>query len=222
MTNPPATFYGTAAPDDEIEALVEGISCGVARASSDGFWMLQIAEDAPCSPSDGDTVEFRVNGKVRREHAVWRPAGAPRDVANGLDFSTSLQGDADIVAEPPQADLDAVEQVVRRVDRSLVDLKTLVQGLETRLDTGELDSDPDGQHDLRLLRDVVIPTLNEARSTLGQISLAPPHDGRDAGVSEVQAIGRILDRLKKVVTSPEARTVLVHAAAELIGLGLGQ
>ncbi len=85
--NPPATFYGTASADDVVEAMVGGVSCGTATAGSDGFWMMQIAEDADCSPSDGDTVSFSLNGSTANETETWKPGGAPADAAGGVSLT---------------------------------------------------------------------------------------------------------------------------------------
>ena len=82
--NPPATFYGTQESGDVVDALIDGVSCGTATAASDGFWMMQIAEDAPCSPSDGDTVNFTSNGDAMEATETWSPGGAPADAADGV------------------------------------------------------------------------------------------------------------------------------------------
>ncbi len=87
--NPPATFYCTAHADDVIDALIAGVSCGSATAGTDGFWMMQIAEDAACSPSDGDTVSFSLNGSTANETETWKPGGAPADAAAGVTLTAS-------------------------------------------------------------------------------------------------------------------------------------
>lgn len=87
--NPPATFYGSQTPAEKhaghvFEAFVDGVSCGKAVVDATGFWILPIAEDAPCSPTDGDTVSFTHNGDALAATETWRPGGAPADVANGV------------------------------------------------------------------------------------------------------------------------------------------
>ena len=82
--NPPATFYGTHHADDVVEAFIGDVSCGTATAGSDGFWMMQITEDAACSPSDGDEVSFTHNGDAMQATETWKPGGAPADVADGV------------------------------------------------------------------------------------------------------------------------------------------
>ena len=82
---PPATMYGTAHADDAIEAFVGGVSCGTATADSDGFWQMQIGEDAACSPGDGDEISFTHNGDAVEATETWASGGAPGDVANGVD-----------------------------------------------------------------------------------------------------------------------------------------
>ena len=87
--NPPATFYGSQSPAEKhvghvFEAFINDVSCGKAVVDATGFWMMQIPEDAPCNPSDGDTVSFTHNGDLLAATETWRPGGAPADVANGV------------------------------------------------------------------------------------------------------------------------------------------
>ena len=90
---PPATMYGTASAGDEIGAWVGGTECGTATAGSDGFWQMQIGEDAPCSPGDGDEFSFTLNGEATEETETWASGGAPADVANGVSLTVSMGGD---------------------------------------------------------------------------------------------------------------------------------
>ena len=88
--NPGATFYGTASAGDAVEAWVGDTSCGAAAtAGADGFWQMEIAEDAACSPTDGDTVSFTLNGEATNETETWKVGGAPADVANGVSLTLS-------------------------------------------------------------------------------------------------------------------------------------
>ena len=88
--NPPATFYGTASAGDVVEAWVGGVACGgAATAGSDGFWQMQVDEGAACSPSDGDSVAFTLNGEGTNETETWKPGGAPSNVAVGVSLTLS-------------------------------------------------------------------------------------------------------------------------------------
>ncbi len=89
QTSPPATMYGTASAGDEIEAFIGGVSCGTATAGADGFWMMRIAEDAACSPTDGDEVSFTHNGDATNETETWASGGAPAIVATGVTLTLS-------------------------------------------------------------------------------------------------------------------------------------
>ena len=100
--NPPATFYGTQESGDVVDALIDGVSCGTATAASDGFWMMLIAEDAPCSPADGDTVNFTSNGDAMEATETWSPGGAPADAADGVP-STLAAAPAAAAPEAPAA-----------------------------------------------------------------------------------------------------------------------
>ena len=86
--NPPATVYGTVAAGDVVEAFVGGVSCGSATADATGFWMMQIEETAPCSPSDSDPVTFTLNGAATEDTgSIWQAGGAPVDAANGITLT---------------------------------------------------------------------------------------------------------------------------------------
>ena len=87
---PPATMYGTASAGDEIGVWVGSASCGSVTAGSDGFWMMQIGEGAPCSPSDGDTLSFTMNGAATNETETWASGGSPADVANGVSLTAAM------------------------------------------------------------------------------------------------------------------------------------
>jgi hypothetical protein len=101
--NPPGTFYGTASADDEVGALVGTASCGTATAGSDGFWMMQIAEDAACSPSDGDTVSFTLNGDATNETETWKPGGGPADAAAGVSLTLAAMAPTMAPTMAPEA-----------------------------------------------------------------------------------------------------------------------
>ncbi|MEZ4501797.1 MAG: hypothetical protein R3C39_04160 [Dehalococcoidia bacterium] len=87
--NPPATFYGTAAAGDTIEATIDGTVCATATADATGFWMLTVDEGGACAASDGDTVGFTLNGAAAAETETWKAGGAPADVANGVTLTAS-------------------------------------------------------------------------------------------------------------------------------------
>jgi hypothetical protein len=107
--SPPATFYGTASADDVVDALIDDVSCGTATADSDGFWMMQITEDAACEPSDGDTVSFTLNGAATNETETWKPGGAPADAAVGVTLTLAAAA-APGAPETGNAGLLAAEQ----------------------------------------------------------------------------------------------------------------
>ena len=94
--NPPAVFYGTdTSSGDVVEAFIDGVSCGSATATSDG-WVIQIDEDAACDPADGDDVSFTLNGTAVEEHETWTAGGSPANVAG-----TTLTAMADAPAPSP-------------------------------------------------------------------------------------------------------------------------
>jgi hypothetical protein len=108
--NPPGTFYGTASAGDEVEAWVGTASCGTATAGSDGFWMMQIAEDAACSPSDGDTVSFTLNGDATNETESWKPGGGPADAAGGVSLTLAAMAPTPATPDPEMAPSPAMPE----------------------------------------------------------------------------------------------------------------
>lgn len=88
--NPPATFYGTAAAGDTVEATIDGTACASATADATGFWMLTVDEGGACAASDGDTVGFTLNGGTAAETETWKAGGAPADVANGVTLTAGV------------------------------------------------------------------------------------------------------------------------------------
>ena len=101
--NPHGTFYGTASAGDEVGALVGTESCGTATAGSDGFWIIRIAEDAACSPSDGDTVSFTLNGDATNETETWKPGGGPADAAGGVSLTLAAMAPTMAPTMAPEA-----------------------------------------------------------------------------------------------------------------------
>ena len=89
QSSPPATFYGTVEAGDVVGAWIGSASCGDATADGMGFWMMTVGSDAACSPVEGDTVSFTVNGAAADETDTWKGGGAPADAANGITLTVS-------------------------------------------------------------------------------------------------------------------------------------
>jgi hypothetical protein len=88
----PAAFYGRAPSlhaGDQITASINGVTCGTSTVNASLEWSLSIPPNAPCAPSDGAAVTFRVNGTVATvtPTPVWRDGGTPADVANGYTMT---------------------------------------------------------------------------------------------------------------------------------------
>jgi hypothetical protein len=86
VSNPPATFYGTASADDTIEAQISGLRCATATADATGFWMMQIPEGGACGARSGASVRFLLNGVTTDAREIWQAGGAPSNVAKGVDL----------------------------------------------------------------------------------------------------------------------------------------
>jgi hypothetical protein len=91
-SSPPATFYGTVEAGDVVGAWIGSASCGDATADGSGFWMMTVGNDAACSPVEGDTVSFTVNGATADQTDTWKGGGAPADAANGITLTVTFTG----------------------------------------------------------------------------------------------------------------------------------
>jgi hypothetical protein len=86
VSNPPATFYGSASAGDVIEAQISGRPCVQAEADATGFWMMQVPEGGACGATAGATVRFLLNGVLTEAREVWQAGGAPADIVQGVDL----------------------------------------------------------------------------------------------------------------------------------------
>ena len=74
----PYTAYGVGlAAGDTVVASVGGAECASTTANADGQWKLEIESSAMCSPSDGATINFSLNGEAAEETATWTAGGTP-------------------------------------------------------------------------------------------------------------------------------------------------
>ena len=77
-----ATYYGVGLDEgDTVGAWIDGTQCSETTADAAGNWLLQVGPDGDCSPSDGDTVNFSVNGEVAEQTETWSGGGGPSDSA---------------------------------------------------------------------------------------------------------------------------------------------
>ena len=98
---PPFTAYGSnQTAGAVVEAWINSVSCGSATVDADGNWLLQIGTDAPCSPAEGDTIAFTLDGAATSAAEIWKAGGAPSDVAGGSTLEPITGGPV----VPPPAD----------------------------------------------------------------------------------------------------------------------
>lgn len=87
----PFTAYGIGQSEgDVVEASIGGASCGSATADADGNWILTIDSSAACSPSEGDTINFTLNGASVEETAEWTAGGTPATSGYDPDVGITL------------------------------------------------------------------------------------------------------------------------------------
>ena len=90
-----AQYYGVGlAAGDTVSASVDGVECGSTTADADGNWILYVAAGDPCSPSEGDTVNFSLNGETAEQTETWSAGGSPADPA-GISLTVADMGDGD-------------------------------------------------------------------------------------------------------------------------------
>ncbi|MYA15788.1 MAG: hypothetical protein F4Z28_02955, partial [Gammaproteobacteria bacterium] len=71
-----AQYWGVDRNDgDTVAASIDGTECASTTADAAGQWVLQVGP-GDCSPEDGDTVNFSVNGDAANETATWSAGGA--------------------------------------------------------------------------------------------------------------------------------------------------
>ena len=87
----PYTAYGVGlAAGDTVVASVGGAECASTTADADGNWILEIESSAMCSPSDGDTINFSLNGEAAEETATWTAGGTPATAGYDADAGITL------------------------------------------------------------------------------------------------------------------------------------
>ena len=90
-----AQYYGTGlTAGDTVSASVGGVECSSTTANAGGEWVLQVAAGDPCSPTEGATVNFSVNGEAAEQTETWTAGGTPADVA-GISLTVADMGGGD-------------------------------------------------------------------------------------------------------------------------------
>lgn len=93
----PAVFYGTGLQAGQVvAAYINDQFCGSTTVNEQGEWILQIAADASCGPTEGAPVAFAVNDQLMTAEppAIWQSGGIPTgSIATGYAF-TPANGEA--------------------------------------------------------------------------------------------------------------------------------
>ena len=70
-----ATYYGTGLSDgDTVAASIGGTECDSTTANAAGEWVVRVGP-GDCSPGEGDTVSFSVNGDAAEQTVEWSRGG---------------------------------------------------------------------------------------------------------------------------------------------------
>ena len=85
-----ATYYGGGLEAGAtVAASVGGVECTSTVVDDDGGWALDVSADDPCSPGNGDTVSFSINGEAAEPTVEWEEGGTPADIANGISLTVA-------------------------------------------------------------------------------------------------------------------------------------
>jgi hypothetical protein len=149
-------------------------------------------------------------------------------VAHGVDLSADESAPEHAAVVPPAADSRSagtqtqsgeLPQALRLIERAIDDLNPFIALLDTRLDAGELDDDPDLRHDLLLLRDVVAPTITDAQTILQRAVEDGQLSERDRG--ELRADLRLIERLSPLLTNRISIAIISSVVHQLVLRALG-
>ena len=87
----PYTAYGVGlAAGDTVVASVGGAECASTTADAEGNWLLPIESSAMCGPSEGETINFSLNGEPAEETATWTAGGTPATSGYAADAGITL------------------------------------------------------------------------------------------------------------------------------------
>ena len=87
----PYTAYGVGlAAGDTVVASVGGAECASTTADAEGNWLLPIESSAMCGPSEGETINFSLNGEPAEETATWTAGGTPATSGYDADAGITL------------------------------------------------------------------------------------------------------------------------------------
>ncbi len=92
----PYTAYGIDLDEGDVvvASLAVGSSgtgdCASTVANEDGEWVIEIFANAPCSPQDGDIINFTLNGELATETATWCTGCTPANDGYDADIGIPL------------------------------------------------------------------------------------------------------------------------------------
>ena len=102
-TRPSTTGTGLS-EGDTVAASIDGTECDSTTANAAGEWVVRVGP-GDCSPEDGDTVSFSLNGDAAEQTETWSGGGfgevsltvaAMPEPDNGDDNGDAMPGDGDV------------------------------------------------------------------------------------------------------------------------------
>jgi hypothetical protein len=96
-----AQYYGIGLSEgDTVAASIDGTECASTTANAAGDWVLQVGP-GDCSPEDGNTVNFSLNGELAEQTETWSAGGTPSDPA-GVTLTVSAMPEPEPTPDAPE------------------------------------------------------------------------------------------------------------------------
>lgn len=95
-----ALLYGRSAPGAEFVVYANNVECARDTADENGWWVVAVAEAAPCAPSAGAILWIARDSEFLARAQVWNPGS--RSVGDGIEEDAPA-GTAQEGLAPPEA-----------------------------------------------------------------------------------------------------------------------
>ena len=213
-----ATIYGPASPDS-IEIEGHRADGGLVTAQFRDLFRMSLEDLEPLLtlPDQGRFVMLYFVTTAEHGAAAVRSALDGRQPpvqifdraalnALPLDWYSLLREEDRLVPPLPLPPRGSLDQVRQHIQLAITGIRSVAQEMEGRLDRRELDETE--IYELKLLRELAIPTLEELATELDV----------PRATERVRPLRNQLKRLASVVRNPTVGKLLIELAEELFGL----
>ena len=85
-----AQYWGTGLSEgDTVGAWIDGTQCDSTTVNAAGEWAVRVGP-GDCSPEDGDTVNFSLNGEVAEQTETWEAGGTSSGTGISLTVAEGM------------------------------------------------------------------------------------------------------------------------------------